>query len=228
MWPKLYSTFLLVSTLSVALHSQTIINPNYGLKSHKTLEATKIEVSAEKTVVHLTIENRIEKGNFCADKNIYLIDPSGLRMKLLKASGIPVCPESYRFKAVGEKLNFILTFPPLKTGTLYIDLKEECSENCFSFYGIVLDKNLNSELDEAFSLAESGQALKALDKFISLAETYINSIGLEPLLYFNIIRLATETGNSVIAGEWYKKLSSPGFHNGNIYIEQLKVLGIRY
>ena len=57
----------------------------------------------------------------------------------------------------------------MNPATKWIDLKEDCSDNCFSFYGVILDNQLNKELDEAFGLAESGQSVKALDKFISIA-----------------------------------------------------------
>ncbi|HAM09576.1 MAG: hypothetical protein A2X05_13390 [Bacteroidetes bacterium GWE2_41_25] len=225
---KRYLVSVLILTLAILAHSQSVLKPNYGLKSHETLEILKIETTAGTTVVYLTVENRIEKGSFCADKNIYIVDQTGVKLKLLKASAIPVCPESYRFKSIGEKLDFRLTFPVLKSGNECVDLIEECSDNCFSFYGIVLDKNLNRELDEAFSLAEGGQSLQALEKFISLAEDNQNRNGITALLYFNIVKLAYETGNKVKAGEWYRKLNSPGVPGGRIYIEQLNLLGIRY
>jgi hypothetical protein len=228
MWLKKIGTFFLILSFSISTFSQPVIKPNYGLKSHETLEILKIETTAEKTTVFLLVENRIEKGSFCADKDIYLIDQSGKRMKLLNATGIPVCPDSYRFKSVGEKLNFTLTFPPLKAGVLCADLLEECSDNCFSFYGIVLDENLNKELDDAFIMAESGQSFKALEKFTGLAEANQNKNGITALLYFNIIKLASETGNTVKAGDGYKKLISLSSRGGKIYIDQLNQQGIHY
>ena len=64
------------------IHSQTIANPNYGIKSHETLEITKVEITAGKTVFYLGIENRIAGGSFCADRNIYIIDPEGRKVKI--------------------------------------------------------------------------------------------------------------------------------------------------
>jgi hypothetical protein len=228
MKPRIFLTIGLYLSILATGSSQTILNPNYGLKSHETLEITRIEVSAEKTVVYLTIENRIENGTFCADRNIYLTDPSGTRLKVIKATGIPVCPDSYKFKKSVERLDFSLIFSPLKPGTVVIDLKEECADFCFSFYSIVLDKNLNSQLEEAFGLAESGQSLKALDKFITLAEVNQNIKGIAGIIYFNIVKIASGTGNSAKAGEWYRKLNSEGVPGGRIYIEQLNQQGIRY
>jgi hypothetical protein len=207
--------------------SQTILQPNFAMKSHETLEILKVEVSSEKTLVYLTIENRIEKGSFCADRNIYITDPSGSVIKLISSSGIPVCPEVHNFKAPGEKLDFILTFPPLNPTTACIDLKEDCSESCFSFYGIILDHQLNRDLDQAFNLAESGQSVKALDKFISIASGDIKK-GSEAVLYYNIIKLASETGNTLKAVEFYKALESSQIASKTKYIGDLNSRGIRY
>lgn len=213
---------------SINAFTQAVLRPNYGLKSHETLEISKIEITAERTLVYLTVENRIENGSFCADKNIYLIDPSGSRIKLQKAAGIPVCPQSYKFNSVGEKLSFTLTFPPLKGEPVYVNMIEECSDNCFSFYGVVLDEYVNSRLDEAFSMAERGEKLKAMNRFISMAEAKDKNNSIRALIYFNIVKLATETGNTVKAEEWYKKLNAQGLSSGRIYIEQLNAQGIRY
>ena len=214
--------------ISAGLSSQTVPKPNYGLKSHETLEIDKVEMTREKTVLHLTIENRIENGSFCADRKIYITDPAGNRIRLIRAAGIPVCPDTYKFKQPGEKLGFTLTFPALEGEPAWIDLKEDCSENCFSFYGVVLDEFMNSRLDEAFSMAERGESLKAMDRFINISEAAAKHSGIRALVYYNIIKLATETGNTVKAGEWYKKLSSISSRGGKIYIDQLNVQGIRY
>ena len=225
---KLYLTLTFILSISSPLFSQISFHPNYGLKSHETLEISKIDVSAERTLVYLTIENRIEKGSFCADRNIYITDPSGSVIKLIKSSGIPVCPDVHKFKVPGEKLDFILTFPPLNPATCCIDLKEDCSDNCFSFYGVILDNQLNKELDQAFGLAESGQSIKALDKFISLASGGTLKKGSEAVLYYNIIKLASETGNTVKAVEFYKALETSQIVSKTKYIGDLNSRGIRY
>ena len=119
-------------------HSQTIDKPNIALKSHETLEILKIEITSKATLIWLSVENRRDQGgNFCADKNISLIYPGGSRQKLTRANNIPVCPGSYIFKSIGEKLQFTLEFPPIMPGTKWMDLIEDCSENCFSFYGVM-------------------------------------------------------------------------------------------
>jgi hypothetical protein len=111
-----------IAVYSSISHCQAIIRPNFDLKSHETLEIREVSVSAEMTIISLSVENRIPGGTFCADKNIYVIYPDGSRSKLLSSKGIPVCPDSYKFKATGEILHFTLSFPKLKQGTGWIDL----------------------------------------------------------------------------------------------------------
>jgi hypothetical protein len=213
----------------VCINSQTLLLPNFALKSHPTLDITKVELSPEKSVFYLTIENRIEGGNFCADRNIFLIDSNKKKLKLSKSSGIPVCPDNYSFRSIGEKLSFVLTFPPLEKDVKCIDIKEECSDNCFSFYGVILENNLNKLIDEAFFLAENGEPAKALDQFILIAdEKDAGNSGIEALLDINIIKLAKETENSSLAEEWYNRLKSSGIPGLKMYLNNLNSQGIKY
>jgi hypothetical protein len=212
-----------------SLKAQTIISPNYSLKSHETLNIIKIEIGSEATIFYLRIENKIEKGTFCADKNIFVFYPDGMRSKLVSSTGIPVCPDTHQFKSPGESLEFVLTFPPLKKGTEWIDLIEECSENCFSFYGISLDNDLNKRINDAFALAENDEPVKAIGSFISIAGDIDNSnSGIEGLVFINIIKLAVASGDEVKAKEWYKKFKLSTAPRLSEYIKYLNDQGIKY
>ena len=209
--------------------SQSILAPNTALKSHQTLDIKKIELSEEKTEVFLKVENRIDGGNFCADKNIYIVYPDGTRSLLVASNGVPVCPDSYKFKLPGEQLDFVLTFPPLRQGTVSINIIEDCQQNCFSFYGIILDNNLNKKIDDAFALAENSEPAKALVTFTKIAdETGSANPGAAGLLYMNIVQLYKETKNYVKAFEWYKKLESSGLPETSLYLKHLNSQGIKY
>jgi hypothetical protein len=225
---KIIAFSILLNFLSITGFSQTFVKPNFALKSHETLDITRIELKPGATIFFMSIENKIENGSFCADKNIYIIYPDGKKSKLKSSSGIPVCPDNYKFKAPGEKLEFVLTFPPLKKGTEWIDLVEECSDNCFSFYGITLDADLNKRIDDAFALAENEPA-KALINFIDITEKIDkNSKGIAGLLYINIIKLAKQTGDDVKAEEWYQKLKLSDTPRLAAYIKYLNDQGIKY
>ena len=162
-------------------------------------------------------------------KSLHPRTPIGKKIRLESSSGIPVCPDTYKFKVPGEKLEFVLTFPALKAGTRCIDLIEECADNCFSFYGIVLDNTLNDRIDNAFTLAENDEAAKAMISFIIIAEEIDKSnLGIEGLLYINIIKLARETGDDAKAAEWYKKFASSEAPRLSEYIKFLNDQGINY
>ena len=227
---KRYLPFLILCFANVFLGlSQTILLPNNALKSHETLEITKVEITTDNTVIFLTIENRIAGGNFCADRNIYLIDPDGERLNLRKASGIPVCPDVHVFKSVGEKIQFTLEFPPVKPGTQWIDIIEDCTSNCFWFYGVTLDNELNKRLDEAFLKASEGNPAEKTTHFKTILESIDNqNLGIEGLLYVNIINAAVEDNDRVNAMIWYKRLASSDAPRVNQFLKFLNEKGIKF
>jgi hypothetical protein len=219
----------LTALCAISTQAQTINRPNYGLKSHETLEIIKIEEGLQKTVIYLSIENRIKDGFFCADKNINIIYPDGTKAKMISSKGIPNCPDTYKFKSIGEKLNFEMTFPSIKQGVRSIDIVETCSDNCFSFYGVCLNNNLNKQIDDASVLAEKKDPLKALESFIKIASSVESkNSGVEGLLYLNIISLAKEIGDNIKAAEWYGKLKTSAIPRKDAYIKNLNSQGITY
>jgi hypothetical protein len=223
------SVLFLIVTGIANTYSQTYNHPNTGLRSHETLEISKVVSTTQETVIFLSVENRITGGYFCADKNIFIVYPDGTRSRLISSKGIPVCPEAYKFKTIGEKLDFELTFPPLKPGTRWIDLVEDCRENCFSFYGVCLNNDLNKMINDASVLAEKGEPAKASMDFIKIAYAIDGqNSGIEGLIYMNIIILTRETGNVQRAAEWYNKLKSSGVPKNELYIKHLNSQGILY
>lgn len=227
---KIITTLIAILLLSVmSLVAQTVISPNCSLKSHETLIIKKVELNPDATVFRMSIENRITGGTFCADKNIYILYPDGKKSRLVSSSGIPVCPEVYKFRTPGEKLEFVLTFPPLKAGTGWIDLVEDCTDNCFSFYGILLDNALNEKINTAFTLADTKEYSRALNAFTSiLGELDRENSGIEGLLYINIIKLAIEAGDDKKAEEWYGKFRVSDAPRLSAYLKFLNERGIRY
>ncbi len=226
---KLFTIIGLFLLLSEAAWSQSYIQPNYGLKSHETLIINKIEATTNSTTIFLTIENRIPGGTFCADKNIYIFYPDGTNCKLISSNNIPVCPDSHKFKTPGEKLDFTLTFPPLKKGVEWFDLVEDCNDNCFHFYGVTLDNELNRKINDAFSMAENDDPLKAMISFIDILDSEDSkNTGIEGLLYVNIISLAKQSGNYGQAADWYKKMKNSGAPRLQDYFKFLNDQGIKY
>jgi len=202
------------------LESQVIKRPNFSTASHP-MKVENIEISNKQTIITLSIENQSETGYFCADKNIYIIDAiSKTKYKLIKSSDIPVCPDNHYFKTVGEVLQFQLFFPILKPGTKYINIIEDCRDNCFSIKGIVLDNDFNKQIDLGFdnySRGYSELALSALKKAIEGHPDY-------PFgnLYENIIQIYAEKDDLPNAKIWYNTLSNSTIQDKTEVINRLK------
>jgi hypothetical protein len=225
---KLVACLLFLLSFSGFVRSQEISHPNFAMKSHETLELLKVDIQPGKTILFFSIENKIPGGNFCADKNISLIYPSGEKLTVTETSGIPVCPKTYNFKSVGEKLYFALAFPPLKPGTEWVDIIEECSSNCFWFYGITLNAALNRKIEDAFLAAAAGKPEDNIILFRKLLdEIGEKNLGIEGLVYINIINAAIEAGDKVEATVWYKRLQTSGAPRVNYYLKFLNDKGIK-
>jgi hypothetical protein len=224
-----FSIVLLFLAGNWNIFSQTIIQPNQALKSHETLQIKKIETTSLETIISLSIENRRANGSFCADKNIYILYPDGSRIELTKSECIPTCPDTYNFKNIGEVLDFTLIFPPIKQGTEWIDLIEDCNDNCFHFYGVTLDEDLNKRLDEAFTYGTGGEPAKTMMMFRNILESVDNkNPGIEGALYVNIISAAVEAEDKVEAAVWYKRLLSSHAPRLNEFVKFLNDRGIKY
>lgn len=228
---KMRKTFLIVifSATCLCVFPQTVVQPNYALKSHPTLEIRKIEIKPGNTVVSMRVENLISGGQFCADRNIYIIYPDGTKSRLLSSEGIPSCPASHKFRKVGEKLDFTLTFGTITAGTQWIDIIEDCSDNCFSFYGVVLESALNSKIDEAVSVSERGETQKSIDLYRNILSGIAGtSNGMEGALYADIIALLVKSGKTEEAKEWYAKMITSDSPRLELYIKNLNSRGIKF
>jgi hypothetical protein len=228
---RLGSLIICISIIcTIQVHSQTIEKPNCALKSHETLLIIKIETTAKSTLIWFSVENRrSEGGSFCADKKIYILYPDGTKLNLRRAKNIPVCPQSYIFKTVGEKLQFSLEFPPLEAGVKWIDIIEDCTSNCFWFYGVTLDNELNSKLDKAFDLAAKGQPSDNISLFKGILDDIDNqNLGIEGLLYINIINAAHQDADKVNMSVWYKRMASSHAPRLDQYLKYLNDKGIKF
>jgi len=88
---------------------------------------------------------------------------------------------------------------------------------------------LNSKIDEASGFAEGNDPVKALNSFISLANSIDKAAsGLKGLIYMNIITLSGETGNKSKAAEYYTKLKTSSIPRKDAYLKHLNASGISY
>jgi hypothetical protein len=225
---KLLLSFVLLIS-SVLVYTQTINHPNYGLKSHETLNIESVIYSDNSFTLNMIIENRSLEGNFCADKNIFIILPGNKKLKIISSEGIPVCPDAYNFSFIGEKLRFKLWFPAIAPDINWIDLIEDCNNACFSFSTIILDSTLNLDIDEAFSMLGSGKNTEAILTFEKLFEKVrIQKVPLEGNILMNLVLLYRKQGNPDQVKKYYQILRDLQTPESAKYIEILKNSGITF
>jgi tetratricopeptide (TPR) repeat protein len=208
--------------------TQTLILPIVNIKSHKTLTIEKIEFSAERTVIFLSIENQKTEGEawFCADKNIYIKNAQGAEIYYMtKSEGIPTCPETHKFNKPGEILSFRLIFPRIPPSMKEIDIIENCTDNCFYFKGVILDPYQNADIklfEKGVALYSNKQPDEALKCFLELSANtkdrksniYGYCLYIVPLIYF-------EKGDKENAKAEYLKLVSSNITDREYFIDKL-------
>jgi len=225
------STLVLIFSLLLGVESfsQTIVLPIVNVKSHKTLTIEKIEIVENQTVVFLSVENQKTEGEawFCADKRIYLENARGPgKFFLVKSEGIPVCPDSYKFKKQGEILQFRLFFPAIPQSIKEINIVEDCLDNCFYFKGVILDPVQNAEIklfEKGVTLFSDKKADEALACFRQLSENmsdrkssiYGYSLYIIPLILY-------QKGNRTEAKAEYLKLLNSDIPEKDYFLDKLK------
>jgi hypothetical protein len=213
---------------TVAAASQTVLKPNYGLKSPRSAELVKVSFSEGSTVVQVSITSEIDNAWFCIDRKTYLVRPDGTRLRLTDLQGLPYCPATHRFSKPGEKVTVTMTFP--STGVMpWFSLIEECGEGCLSFRGVVTDSDLNRRLDEAYALVDKGEEAAAYNIFEQLLlESDSLNTGIEGALFTTLVTLDHKSGRTVAARRWYERMLTSGAPDLGLYLESLRVQGVEF
>jgi len=201
-------------------NGQVVDNVNFAVSSHP-MKVNKVEYLSNQTKVEISIENQIQNGNFCADKNIDIVDViSKKKFHLIKADGIPVCPSNYQFTSIGEVLTFTLIFPVISPKPKYINIIENCNQYCFSIKGIILSRELNNEINLAYDYYSKSKLDFALQAFKQIVEN--NTDYPFGNLYFNIIQILAEKQDFTNAKTWFSKLKNSTFQDKNEVIARLE------
>lgn len=214
--------FLILITsiiISVNLFSQVITKPNFALATHPIV-VDKVVFSDNTTIVTLTVQSQIENGEFCANEILYLLElPKRTKTYLIHASGIPVCPSTYKFKNAGDKLTFELEFASFEKKPKYINIVEDCDENCFSIYGVIINEQMNEDINSAYNYFTSGNLEFALSSF----EASIKENPEYPFsfLYGNIIEIYAQQDNFDQAKQWFELLKASEAIDKDQVIEQI-------
>jgi hypothetical protein len=219
---------LVLTALCLMALPQSVVNPNYGIKSPLTAEITRVDFNEDATVVWLTIMSDINNAWFCIDRNTFLVRPDGMKLKLTGLKGLPFCPATYKFKRPGEKATFSLTFPA--TGMLpWFSVVEECVGGCLSVRGIVTDAALNEKLDLAYSLSDKGEDVAAYNRLKEIiTETDSLNLGIEGSVYTSLILIDHRLGREEAARAWYNRMMTSDTPDLGLYLETLRREGVNY
>ncbi|MBN1386994.1 MAG: hypothetical protein JW965_01020 [Bacteroidales bacterium] len=183
----LFGTMLLGCAL---MRAQEIVKPNYGLKSPETIEVIRVRLTGSQTLVDMSIQNLVRGGYFCIDENTYLEYGNGMKLKMQKVSGLPLCPDRYEFRTTGEKVYFTLYFDELPEDIDWFDIVEYCGENCFSVFALNLDEEINEKINAAFSAMDRLEPEQAIEIFRNMLPSLRScGHGITGSVYLNLVEL---------------------------------------
>jgi hypothetical protein len=219
-----------ISFLAFALTAQirVVQKPNVAQQTHPEMTIEEIQFFADSTVFKIKVINKLASGGwFCADKNTFVEEPQSLvRRRLIKAIGIPWCPDAHRFTRENEILHFSLVFPALPVEAELLNLVEQCDRACFAFRGIILNEKLNRDInlfDEAMDHYASNRFQESIHSFsIIVEEIPLNPTHVYGYSYYHLIRINWELGQKDIARIWIQKLEQSGLPNRQYFIDNIR------
>ncbi len=206
---------------NIALFGQNrVLEPNFAVSTHP-LAILAVEKTHDSLIVEMSIENQSSTGYFCVNKKTYIESlPEKNKIFALSITGIPVCPNVYHFKWVGEKKYFKLIFPAPDTSVKYVNIIEGCSDHCFSIYGLILNPKLNDYLNRGYDYYNHNNLQSALETF----EKALRDFPDYPfaVLPAHIIKILLEQKKYSLADRWYKQLLNSHFLDKNAIIKQVE------
>ena len=210
---------ILILSLQILGKAQEIKKPNFAFASHP-MYIEDVNFISNHLIIKITIENKIVGGNFCLDNNTYIQNVlTNTKIILLDSENIAICPETYNFSQIGEKLTFQLKFLKPYENIKYMNVIEACNNHCFSINGVILDPEMNASIDSAFNFFNKGD-------YESSKKTLIKIIQENPdypfgFLYLNLIQLLVIQNDIDEAKKYYKYLENSNFADKNLIIGQL-------
>lgn len=217
---------LILLLLSLQGYTQEIVRPNYGLKNPETIEVIRVRLTDEQVLVDMSIQNRVRGGYFCIDEDTFIEASGGERIKLEEVSGLPLCPDIYEFTSVGEKLYFTLVFGKLPDNTPWFDIREYCSDNCFSILALNIDEEINERINEAFSAMDRLEPGKAIDIFRDMLPGLQASVhGLTGSVYLNLVELLAANERDDELSKLLADFKASPMPHKERYLELLRKMG---
>ena len=206
------------------IQAQEINKPNFAVASHP-MTVDNISITSNQLIIDFTIENKVNGGNFCVDKNTHIENVLGKQKFLMMDSrNIPICPDSYNFKWIGEKLKFQLIFQKPSENIKYLNIIENCNENCFSILGLILNTEMNQQIDHAFELFDKGDYKSSSTTLVKIINEYSDyPFG---FLYLNLIQVLIIQEDFEKAKEYYNTVVNSAYYDKPYVLEQLNKLDL--
>jgi len=202
------------------IQAQNIEKPNFAISSHP-ITVDRISRDSSSLILELTLENQLPNGYFCAGKNIILEDiKTGKKTYLDHTVGIPVCPEMYHFKWVGEKIKFLFYFPKVDTVQRFVNLIEVCDDHCLSIKGLILDSTMNNLINNGLDAYSHNNLSVALQYFEKASQQYPDyPYG---FLYGYRIKILLESKRTKEAKNLARRLKNSNLIDKNSILKQLE------
>jgi len=229
---RIQITLIIVLISVLNIKAQIYNNPIAGKQSHPEMEITRIEVNNKNTIVSIKVTNkRNEGGWFCADKSIYIKNSKGTELyQLINSENIPICPNQYEFKKVGEVLEFQLIFPKISGNIKFLDLIENCNNACFSFTGIILDNDHNQKIvafEKGFELYQDEKFEKSIPYFEKVINgKVVMQSQIYGLSYYYLILINKEAGNLEKVKSLYSTFLNSDLEDKETFIKEFKRINI--
>lgn len=223
---KRTGVILVLLMVSQLICAQTIYNPNVAIKPMPALSVYKVEMLENSTAITFRIINNNQLPPFSlGSKNIILRKVSDtMDLRLIRYENAKFAPEKHIFSYKDEIYEFTLVFGGLIQPAKYIDVIEMTPERDFYVQGIILDKDLNTEITLGFRTYQLGDSHGALQHFINFAEMDLYfEYG---LAYFNILYILSQQNRWEEAKEWYDKYKNRFFYDKQLHSNELSRMGI--
>lgn len=217
---------LILILMSLQGYTQEIVRPNYGLKNPETIEVIRVRMTDEQILVDMSIQNRVRGGYFCIDEDTFIEGAGGERIKLEEVRGLPVCPDIHEFTSVGDKVYFTLSFGKLPENTPWFDIREYCSDNCFSILALNIDEKINERINEAFSAMDRLEPGKAIEIFRDmLPGLQASGHGLTGSVYLNLVELLAANNRNDELRKLVSEFKASPMPHKERYLEILRAMG---
>jgi len=210
------------------LVAQVFDKPILSLTSHPTMDILSVEKWEDQTVLTISVKNQRISGSFCISEETFLLNSLGTdEWKMTSHEGVPTCPDTYRFKSIGEVLVFNLVFPAIPDEVKYIDLLEKCEDACVSVKYILLDEEMNDRINEGFSLYEIGRLSASLQVFEDIMESNFNNYSpIFGTIYLYMMSIHYELGQSKEVKRIFKELEESTIIGRDEFIETARDTGL--